>query len=273
MKGWIALHRCVTQKVIWQKSTPEQKVILVALITLANHDVNEWEWQGEKFKVKPGQFITSLNTIVKTCGRGISLQNVRSSLKRFEKLGFLTNQSTKTGRLITLVNWHLYQVELVRTNKDDNKEVTKNQQSGNKEVTSNNNDKHLNNDQNDNKLKDTSSNTFSDDSLQMSLVNKLLFLIRVNNPNFKEPNIQKWAKDFDSIIRIDKRDLTEIERVISWSQQDNFWKSNILSPSKLRDKYDTLYIQMTTKKSPAQKQDKPRSWNAIDQWDQMTEGL
>ncbi|MFL0267237.1 hypothetical protein [Candidatus Clostridium radicumherbarum] len=47
---------------------------------------------------------------------------------RFEKLGFLTNKSTKTGRLITIDNWELYQVELKQTNKGSNKDLTKSQQ-------------------------------------------------------------------------------------------------------------------------------------------------
>ena len=52
------------------------------------------EWQGKKFTIKPGQFITSLKSIRENAGSGISIQNVRTALERFEKYEFLTSKST-----------------------------------------------------------------------------------------------------------------------------------------------------------------------------------
>ncbi len=126
-------------KAIWQGSSPEQKAVLITLLMLANHNEKEWLWQGNKFKAKPGQFITSINSIAKRAG--VSKQNVRSALVKFEKLEFLTNQSTKTGRLITIINWGLYQGGNEGDNKATNKEVTKHQQRGNKALTPNKNNK------------------------------------------------------------------------------------------------------------------------------------
>jgi hypothetical protein len=147
-QGWVKLHRTLLYKPIWLQSTPEQKTILITLILMANHNNNQWEWEGKKFTVRPGQFITSLNSIVKKCGKGISIQNVRSAIKRFVKLEFLTNESTKTGSLITIVNWGNYQEENTDGNKDTGKEVTKRQQRRIKEVTTNKNDKNDKNDKN-----------------------------------------------------------------------------------------------------------------------------
>src|SRR5690554_4820072 len=62
-KGWIKLHRIIKEKPIWLASTPEQKTILITILLMANHEENEWEWKGEKFKVLPGQFVTSLESI------------------------------------------------------------------------------------------------------------------------------------------------------------------------------------------------------------------
>lgn len=100
---------------------------------MVNHEEAEWEWQGNKFKVRPGQKITSLDSIVKEAGKGITIQNVRSALVKFEKYGFLTNQSTKTGRLITIENWGLYQ------SREENQQSE--QQRPNKELTPNKNNK------------------------------------------------------------------------------------------------------------------------------------
>ena len=158
-EGWIKLHRCLFNKAIWQNSTPEQKVILITLLGMANHKGKEWEWKGKQFKAKPGMLVTSLDSICTRCGKGISVQNVRSALNKFEKYEFLTQEVTKTGRLITIVNWGIYQGVIEEGNKDTNKEVTndqqstnkevtKSQQTGNKEVTTNKNDKNINNDNN-----------------------------------------------------------------------------------------------------------------------------
>ena len=174
--GWIKLHRALLDKTIWINSTPEQKTILVTLLLMANHEPNQWEWKGKKYTVKSGEFITSLEKIVAKCGKGITTQNVRSALKRFEKLQFLTNESTKQNRLIKIANWSLYQDEENQPNKATNKEVTNDQQRPNKEVTTNKNDK---NDKND-------KNTFNNLSIDKLFV----------------PLIQKWNELPDAIAKI-----------------------------------------------------------------------
>lgn len=133
--GYFRLHRVLFTKPIWLNSTPEQKTILMTLLAMAWFKPNEWEWQGQKFEIEKGQFITSLDSIVKNCGKGITIQNVRTALKRFEKFEFLTNKSTKTGRLITIVNWELYQEVEQTTNKGTDKDLTKSQQRPNKDLT------------------------------------------------------------------------------------------------------------------------------------------
>ena len=137
--GWIKLYRELLDKPIWFESTPEQKVILITLLLMANHDGRQWEWQGQQYYAGPGQFVTSLSKIAEKAGPGISMQNVRTALKRFEKFNFLTNQSTKVNRLITIVNWGFYQENPNEPNKATNSQLTKSQQRANKELTTNKN--------------------------------------------------------------------------------------------------------------------------------------
>lgn len=151
MGGWIKLYRELLDKAIWQLSTPEQKVILITLLTMVNHKASEWEWQGKRFTVQPGQMVTSLDSIKEACGPGVSVQNIRTALKRFKNYEFLTDQPTKTGRLITIVNWALYQNEDTNPNKATNKDLTKCQQSTNKDLTPNKNDKNVKKNKNDKK--------------------------------------------------------------------------------------------------------------------------
>ena len=46
------------------------------------------------------------------------------------------------------------------------------------------------------------------------------------------------------MLRIENRLPADIEKVIKFSQQDDFWKLNILSADKLRKQYDKLFIKM-----------------------------
>ena len=137
--GWIKLYRELLEKPIWFESTPEQKTILITLLLMANHEGRQWEWQGQQYYAGPGQFVTSLAKIAEKAGPGISMQNVRTALKRFEKFNFLTNQSTKVNRLITIVNWGVYQENPNEPNKVTNSQLTKSQQRANKELTTNKN--------------------------------------------------------------------------------------------------------------------------------------
>ncbi len=134
--SWIKLWRELLKKPIWKQSTSPQRSILIAVLLMANHEESEWEWQGKKFKVMPGEFVTSLESIRKKAGYGISIQNVRSSLARFKKLEFLTYMSTKSGRKICIINWDTYQ-----PSKEEGQQST--QQRGNKGATTNKNDKNV----------------------------------------------------------------------------------------------------------------------------------
>ena len=93
--------------------------------------------RGKKFSVQPGQTITSLQHIAERCGKGVNAGNVRGALDRFVKLGFLANESTKTGRLLTVVNWGAYQYLDDERCTADCKDLTKAMQSDCKGSASN----------------------------------------------------------------------------------------------------------------------------------------
>jgi len=125
--GYLKLWREIASKPIWLNSTPEQKTVLITIMMMVNFKPKQWEWKGEQYTADKGQVVTSLDKIVENCGKGVTVQNVRTALKRFEKLGFLTNESTKTGRLITIGNWEVYQ--------SDEENQQSNQQRPNKDLT------------------------------------------------------------------------------------------------------------------------------------------
>ena len=62
-KGWIKLHRELLEKPIWYQSSLEQKVILITLLLMANHEERSYIFNGEKIVLKAGQIGTSLERI------------------------------------------------------------------------------------------------------------------------------------------------------------------------------------------------------------------
>ncbi|WP_198013919.1 replication protein [Desulforegula conservatrix] len=71
-----------------------------------------------------------------------------------------------------------------------------------------------------------------------------------NKPDFKFPGNYRneWSDTARLMTDRDKREPEDIKAIILWSQSDEFWKSNILSMSKLRIQFDKL--QMQQKKQP-----------------------
>ena len=79
------------------------------------------------------------------------------------------------------------------------------------------------------------------------LAHLLYDLHRQLDPRFttSQKHIEQWAKDIDKLNRIDKRSYEDIERAIRWVKTaGNFWCPNIISGSKLREKYPQVFLQM-----------------------------
>jgi hypothetical protein len=69
-------------------------------------------------------------------------------------------------------------------------------------------------------------------------------LMRGNDVNTRvRPTSKTWRDAMRLLVDRDGRDLAEIERVIRWSQADEFWRSNVLSPGKLREKFSQLLLK------------------------------
>jgi hypothetical protein len=80
------------------------------------------------------------------------------------------------------------------------------------------------------------------DAIRLSML--LFSLVKKRDEKAKEPNLQKWAVHIDRLIKIDQRTPNEIEQVIRWCQEDQFWQNNILSSQKLRDQFTQLTLKM-----------------------------
>lgn len=89
------------------------------------------------------------------------------------------------------------------------------------------------------------------------LTDLLVSEIKKNNPQAKTPtNISNWRNDI-RLLLADGYTFTQIDSMIRWTQSDDFWKSNILSAKKLREKSSTLILQMQRKQKEKPKQESP----------------
>lgn len=78
---------------------------------------------------------------------------------------------------------------------------------------------------------------------QMTFAQGMFKLIRKVAPTTKEPNFDAWANDIRLINEIDKQSLHEMADVFRFANRDSFWRTNILSPGKFREKYSTLHAK------------------------------
>lgn len=96
--------------------------------------------------------------------------------------------------------------------------------------------------------------------------------VRNVSPTAKQPTWASWANDI-RLMR-DALDIShqEICRVFNWANKDQFWQTNILSPSKLRKQWDTLSAKMLQQPnhSPAHNTTKPEPhWNSKESWEDV----
>jgi phage replication O-like protein O len=73
----------------------------------------------------------------------------------------------------------------------------------------------------------------------------------------KKANLQKWSDDFRKLVEIDEVDKRLAKDVMDWVTMDPFWKTNVLSAKKLREKFTDLAIRMNSAQKPKQQQLQP----------------
>ena len=129
MSGWIKIHRKFLDWEWFNKS--EAVHLFLYMVLKANHKDNKW--QGND--VKRGQFISSLGNI--SSATGITIQQIRTILKKLEKTNEIKVKSTSQFTIVTICKYECYQDE----NEEANKPITNNQQTSNKQSTTNKNEK------------------------------------------------------------------------------------------------------------------------------------
>lgn len=118
-QGWIQLHRKLLKNEMWQELNAVQKEITITVLLMASYKEKSWPYRGKIYEVKPGQFITSLNGILKKCSADVTTSKLRTTLEKLRGWGFLDWEEKDRGRLITITNWEHYQS---KSDEEDKKE-------------------------------------------------------------------------------------------------------------------------------------------------------
>lgn len=76
-------------------------------------------------------------------------------------------------------------------------------------------------------------------------------------PNQRVPRTdnekKKWAVHIERMQRLDGLSTEQIQDTLIWAMQDGFWRTNIRSTGKFREKFQTLYLQSRRKTGSSKK--------------------
>lgn len=196
---WIKLHSKILNWE-WYKNSNVFRLFLHCLLK-AN-------WKDGKFQGKEilrGSFVTSLETLSQdTC---LSVQQIRTALTHLISTGELTSKSYAKFRVITVINYELYQ----QVNKETNNQITSNQQADNKQVT-----------------------TIVDD---IDLIDDIDFTSTPTNAHTREENL------FECIERIFGRAISSSEYEVIGTWEDNQVTRYAIRQAELARAFNVKYIQ------------------------------
>jgi phage replication O-like protein O len=86
----------------------------------------------------------------------------------------------------------------------------------------------------------------------------------------KKANLQNYADEFRKLIELDGVAKKQAKEVMDWVTQDPFWKTNILSARKLREKFAELAIKMNAQQKQTEPKNRPQDHRdkeiAFQQW-------
>ncbi|WP_270997005.1 hypothetical protein [Listeria seeligeri] len=244
MSGWIKLHRSILESETYNLLSMHQKLIMIEILLRANYTDKFWfdKKTGKKVQIKTGQVITSVNKIKNEWFKNeklISDKKIRNSLEKLQKLDFLAIETTNSYTLLTVCKYSDYQGD--ENEKGEQKGVqgaSEGQTKGKRRASKGQQLKKVKKEKN---ISNTRTNKF--DEVHMQLANLFVNEIKKNIADFKSPDTESWANTIRLMMEKDHRTKEQIEYLIKWVQQDDFEMANVLSPVKLRKRFDNLVLK------------------------------
>lgn len=257
--GWVQLHRQTIKSDVFRD--PELYRLWSLVLFKANFKEGDFTYEGEEIHLQAGQFLTGRKALALDYNEDLSPKfivnesTLWSKLGKLEKMGNIKIDPAPSRKysIVTILNWSKYQTDQ-KTEEDPDQEETE-------EVTEEMSDFIKAGEESGKELAPApkvdkpkkGKREYQKEDIEYYLSSYLFYWMLQNNENSKKPNPQKWSDTFRLMIERDNRDPEEIKILIHWSQNNDFWKGNILSPEKLRKQYDTLFIQRKTDLEKKQK--------------------
>ena len=241
MDGWLKLWRKLGDSELWLAEPFTRGQAWVDLLMLANHTDGYLRKRGIRVEVRRGQVGWSEGKLAKRW------QWSRGKVRRFmselasEKEQKTVQQKSNITNLNTILNYEQYQ----------GNGTTDGHQTVQQTDTKRYSNKNGKNGKNEKKKE-----LYVETSDEVRLSNLLISKILENYPNFKKPDIQKWAKVMDLTIRKDYRTPQDLEETIEWLFNGNLLSETqfvVQSPNALRKKFDRIQTQRAHSMSAAEK--------------------
>lgn len=258
MQGYIKLYRKTMDSAIWDD--PYYLKLWLYCLMKATHKEHTQLVGNQLITLQPGEFVTGRMVLSDELNKGMKPSNKQSEiswwryLNNLAKWEMLNIKKTNKYSVVSIVKWDEYQ----ESEQQVNNKCTSNEQqmNTNKNVKNGKNDK-----------KKDSRQKFKFEPSDMELAELLFSYIKDNGDGInkvKNASMDKWANDIRLIRTRDGKTHEQIKRAIDWSQNHSFWKTVILSPGNLRDKYTQLSIKA---KEEAKKKQTPKNKKTVSKED------
>lgn len=252
-EGFILLHRRIIDSWLSQRSDHFHWFII--LLLKANFKgIKDYLFNGNFIEIKRGQFITSINVLAKELPN-CSDKKARNFLNLLSKSEIIKTENLKKGTRITICNYDYYQGDGqdrgkvgARLGRDVGKtgatiEIKKKK------------------DNKENNYKTTLlSNLTKSDFIDSKYFDVTMSFYEVFKKNLLEAGASistlekakgSWIDHIRLIYETDKQTSESVTKVFKHLQTAEFWKKNILSTSKLREKFNQLLIEIKSKENEA----------------------
>jgi hypothetical protein len=244
MQGFISLHRKLMDNPLW--SDPNYLKLWIYCLFKASHKEHEQLIGNQMLLLKRGQFVTGRKSLTEDMNRGVKPDQQLSEkswsryLKNLEKWQMLTIKVTNKFSVVTIEKYDFYQTFGAKTDHQSDQQLTNNCPTTDQQLTTNNN---VNKGNNENKKDLRPKQVYDETSPYFQLAVYFFERIKENHPEHKKPNLQVWSEDIRKMVELDKRKEGQVKSLMKWVQQDDFERVNVLSPSKLRKRFDQLSIK------------------------------
>jgi hypothetical protein len=247
--GYILQPRKIDESDI-SKSPPHIREIWMYLLRKANHQ------DCPSLKLKRGQLFTSYKQIIKDLSWNVGYRkesykkhHCETAMKTLTKHAMILTTKTTRGLIITICNYDYYQNP---KNYDTYKtQTTKTTMKITRQPHYIQECKNEKNEKNNILLSQLSVADFKDQKhkeyFEIAISFHKLFLKNMDELGISNTILnkatEKWVNHVRYIIEIDKRTKNELREIFMFLQHDIFWKENIRSISKLREKFEDLLVK------------------------------